>query len=157
MTDYSRQLAYIAKTEDAKELRQLVDRARALGAKPVEEAAFRKMVTLGIDHEAGSVEHDFWVTVNAFEADLKQERGKTVRLGRTRQKVARDGVVKTLADWAIKPPTDGFHMLLERDLPELLGEAIVMRHADRFEPDVVEAARARLIDAGVDMERVMRG
>lgn len=155
MTDYTKQLAFIAKATDAEELRRLVASAKRLNAKPVEEAAFRKLITLGIEHDTGSVEHDFWRTVNAFEADLKEERGKTVRLSRTRQKVAKDGVIKTLTDWALGHPTDGFNMLIERDMPELLGEAIVLRHADDFEPHVVEAARSRLSSAGVDIDRVM--
>src|SRR5690606_5982099 len=150
MTDYTRQLAFIEKTDNPEELRALIARAKHHEARPVEEAAFRKLIGLGIEHEAGTVEHDFWRTVNAFEADLKEERGRTVRLARTRQKVARDGVIKTLSDWALGPPTEGFRMLLERGMPELLGEAIILRHASAFEPSVVEAARARLIETGVD-------
>lgn len=155
MTDYSRQMAYIEKTEDAEELRRLISSAKRLDAGPVQDAAFRKLIALGIEYDPGSLEHDFWRTINAFEASLKEERGKTVRLSRTRQKVAKDGVPKTLADWALGGRTDGFEMLLERDMPELLGEAIVLRHAGRFQPDVVQAARDRLQSAGVDLERVM--
>ena len=156
MTDYTKQLSFIEKTTDAEELRGLIASAKRLGATQVREAAFRKLINLGIEHEVGSVEHDFWRTVNAFEADLKEERGKTVRLSRTRQKVAKDGVIKTLADWAENSPTDGFHMLLERDMPELLGEAIVLRHAEAFEPHIVAAAKARLTEANVDIDRVLK-
>jgi hypothetical protein len=42
-------------------------------------------------------------------------------------------------------------MLLERNMPELTGEAIVLRHARRFDTEVVAAARQRLEMAGVDM------
>ena len=156
MTDYQPQMAYIAKTDSADGLRQLMANARREGANSVEEAAFRKLIALGIEHPQGSIEHDFWRTVNAFEATLKDERGKTVRLSRTRQKVARAGVVQTLADWALGKPTDGFSMLLERDMPELLGESIVLRHEEQFSPEVVAAARSRLIDAGVDLDRVTK-
>jgi hypothetical protein len=47
--------------------------------------------------------------------------------------------------------TDGFAMLLERNMPELTGEAIVLRHAHRFGADVVAAARRRLQAAGIDV------
>ena len=53
-------------------------------------------------------------TIHAFEHILSEERGKTTRLARTRQKVARVGVVQTLQDWATSAKsTDGFTMLLE--------------------------------------------
>jgi hypothetical protein len=48
-------------------------------------------------------------------------------------------------------------MLLERNLPELTGEAIILRHAERFEPFVVEAARNRLVKAGVDIGKLPGG
>jgi hypothetical protein len=77
-------------------------------------------------------------------------------VSRTRQKVARVGVEKTLIDWALGGnETDGFKMLLERDMPELTGEAVVLRHASQFEPPVVSAARQRLVDAGVDIRAVV--
>lgn len=155
MTDYSRQMAFIEKSEDADELRRLVASARRLDAGPVHDAAFRKLITLGIEYGPGSLEHDFWRTVNAFEASLKEERGKTVRLSRTRQKVTRHGVSKTLADWALGSRTAGFEMLLERGMPELLGEAIVLRHADHFASNVVQAAQDRLVSVGIDLDRVM--
>jgi hypothetical protein len=100
----------------------------------------------------GTVEHDFWQTVHAFEYLLTEEREKTTRLSRTRQKVARVGVVQTLKDWALSgKETDGFRMLLDRGMPELTGEAIVLRHPGNFDPEVLAAARQRLSDAGVDM------
>jgi hypothetical protein len=98
------------------------------------------------------VEHDFWRTINAFEFALTEQRGKTTRLSRTRQKVARLGVLQTLNDWAfVKGETTGFSMLLEMQMPELTGEAIVLRHQDQFTPEVIAAARQRLVDAGVDI------
>lgn len=47
--------------------------------------------------------------------------------------------------------TDGFTMLLERSMPELTGEAIVLRHARRFGAEAVAAARRRLEAAGIDI------
>ena len=64
-------------------------------------------------------------------------------------------MVQTLIDWALDTKqTDGFRMLLERDMPELTGEAIVLRHPSRFEAAVAFAARARLEASGVDVAAV---
>jgi hypothetical protein len=58
-------------------------------------------------------------------------------------------VVQTLKDWAISDKeTDGFRMLLDRGMPELTGEAIVLRHPGSFEPQVLTAARRRLMRLG---------
>ena len=157
MSDHSRILAFIAQCDDAEKLRTLIKNARDRGGTEVADAAFRKLVSLVPSERPGTVEHDFWQMVNAFEHTLTEERGKTTRLTRTRQKVERVGVVQTLRDWAISErETDGFQMLLDRGMAELTGEAIVLRHAGRFEPEVVVAAERRLIDAGVAVSNLPR-
>ena len=40
-------------------------------------------------------------------------------------------------------------------MPELLGEAVVLRHPDEFGADVMVAARNRLKSSGVDIAKVM--
>ncbi|HWY61907.1 MAG TPA: hypothetical protein VNW15_08425 [Rhizomicrobium sp.] len=145
-------LEFVAKCEEPEKLKTLIVNARKEGANDLAEAAFRKLIALIPSEKPGTVEHDFWQTVHAFEYLLSDERQKTTRLSRTRQKVQRDGVVQTLKDWALsKKATDGFDMLLERNMAELTGEAIVLRHANEFSHDVVAAASKRLTDAGVDL------
>ena len=145
-------LAYVTACDDADKLKSLIVNANKLGNAIVAEAAFRKLIALVPGEQPGSVEHDFWQTVNAFEQTLTQERGKTTRLSRTRQKVGKVGVVQTLSDWALNGhDTEGFRMLLDRGMPELTGEAIALRHPGSFEPPVLEAARQRLVGAGVDL------
>ena len=51
-----------------------------------------------------------------------------------------------------KKSTDGFDMLLEREMPELTGEAIVLRHSEQFDNEIQNAARERLVQAGVDID-----
>ena len=95
------------------------------------------------------------MTIYAFEEVLRDERGKTVRLSRTRQKIGRVGVKQTLIDFATsKAPTDGFNMLIERGLPELTGEALVLKHSGAFDLGVQNAAKQRLEDAGVDITKL---
>ena len=148
-------LAFVERCEDSGSLESLIRNATKLGNTVVAEAAFRKRISLVPDERVGTVEHDFWQTVHAFEYSLSEERGKTTRLSRTRQKVARVGVVQTLRDWAAgAQETAGFKMLLERGMPEFTGEAITLRHPEHFEPQTLEAARRRLTVAGVDLDRL---
>jgi len=148
-------LAFVGRCEDPQGLESLIRNATKLGNTVVAEAAFRKRISLVPAERPGTVEHDFWQTVHAFEYSLSEERGKTTRLSRTRQKVAQVGVVQTLRDWAAgAQETAGFKMLLERGMPEFTGEAITLRHPEHFEPKTLEAARRRLTTAGVDVDRL---
>jgi hypothetical protein len=149
--DHSKILVAIEKIDDPARLRQMMVNADKQGVKPVYDAAFRRLVEMLPEAEPGTIEHDFWQTIHAFEQILREERGKTVLLSRTRQKLKRVGVMQTLADFATATAaTQGFEMLIARNLPELTGEAIVLRHSSRFAPNVVAGARARLEGAGVD-------
>jgi hypothetical protein len=150
MPDYSKILSVIATSTDADQLRNFQTNAQAKGVTVIAEAAFNRLLVILSDQPPGTVEADFWTMIHAFEEVLRNERGRTVRMTRTRQKVARVGVVQTLIDFATsKTPTDGFDALIARGLYGLTGEALVLKHAALFEPDVLAAARARLEAAGV--------
>lgn len=152
MTDEEKMIALVSQCQDSEQLRNIRKNALKRGADKLADVAFRRLVSLAPAEAPGSVEHDFWQTIHAFELILTEERGKATRLSRTRQKVARVGVVQTLRDWATSSKeTDGFQMLLARGMPELTGEAIVMRHGQHFGGPVVSAARARLEKAGVSL------
>lgn len=156
MSDHAKILASIAGSTDADQLRRFRENAQRMGVTAVADAAFRRLIEVLPDQEPGSIEHDFWMTIHAFEEVLRDERGKTVRLSRTRQKIGRVGVKQTLIDFATsKAPTDGFNMLIERGLPELTGEALVLRHSESFDPEAQSAARQRLEDAGVDITKLL--
>jgi hypothetical protein len=110
MADHKKVLASIAVATDPAKLRTLRENAQRLGVPEVEEAAFRRLVEILPEEAPGSIEHDFWKTIHAFEEILRDERGKTVRLSRTRQKIDRVGVMQTLIDFAVsKAQTDGFN------------------------------------------------
>ncbi|MGR9398101.1 hypothetical protein ACU8OL_34815 (plasmid) [Rhizobium leguminosarum] len=152
MSDVAKILGLIENCNDPERLRSWITNAREKGEQQVADAAFRKLVSVLPKEKPGTVEFDFWQTIHAFEHVLSEERGKTTRLARTRQKVARVGEIQTLQDWAMSAKsTDGFTMLLERNMPELTGEAIVLRHARRFSAEVVAAARRRLEAAGIEI------
>lgn len=156
MVDQSKILAFIAQCQDPNKLKSLIKNARDRGHTALADAAFRKLISLVPSERPGTVEYDFWQTVIAFEYVLTEERERTTRLSRTRQKVARVGVVQTLTDWALSDKeTDGFRMLLERGMPELTGEAIVLRHPDTFDQQARIAAGRRLAAAGVDVSTLV--
>ena len=157
MPDFSKVLAVIEQSTDPEALRTIIKNAQIHNQHSIGLAAFRKLISIVPSERPGTVEHDFWQTVNAFEYVRTTENGKTTRLSRTRQKIKRVAVTQTFKDWALSDKeTDGFRMLLDRGMPEYTGEAIVLRHAERFAPDVVEAARLRLTKAGVDVDALPR-
>ena len=128
--------------------------ARLRGANDVYDAAFRRLVRVQPSAQVGTVAHDVWRTIYAFEELLKEERGRTVRLSRTRQKIQRDGEVKTVMDLTLKAePSEGFHMLKDRGILELSFEALVVARAEHFPSNVVDAARVRLEGYGIDLQR----
>lgn len=148
---HEKMILLIADCSDPEKLRSWIRNARDKNEPAVAEAAFRQLIAVLPKEKPGTIEYDFWQTIHAFEHVLSDERGKTTRLSRTRQKVARVGEIQTLKDWALSAKsTGGFAMLLERNMPELTGEAIVLRHAAHFSADVVAAARHRLAQAEVD-------
>ena len=148
-------LENIANCDDPAKLRRYMKNARAQEVDDVYDAACQRLIFVHPSADVGTVAHDVWRTIHAFEELLRQERGKTIRLSRTRQAIVREGEVRTVIDLVLKRnASEGFRMPRERDLLELSFEAIVVPRAGHFPNDVVDRARARLENAGVDFDRV---
>lgn len=145
-----RSLDYIASCGDPEKLRQLAANAHTQGNEAVREAARRRLYQVLPSERPGTVEYDVWQSIHALEDTLTHERGKTVRLNRTRQKIKRDKEIQTVADLVLKRASEGFHMLVERNLPELTFEAVAIRHPEAFDQRVREAAAARLRQIGYE-------
>lgn len=143
-----RALERIAKCTDPKQLRQMSLNAHRKGENEVRRAAQRRLYEVLPSEQPGTLEYDVWQSIYALEGELSDERGKTTRLSRTRQKIARDGEQRTVADLVLRKVSDGFRMLIDRDLPELTFEAVALKHADRFDAQVLAAAEHRLRDTG---------
>jgi hypothetical protein len=144
-----RELDHIARCNDPSKLRTIAKHARAQGNADVEKAASLRLYSVIPAEKPGTLEHDVWQSIHALEHSLSNERGKTTRLGRTRNSIAQLGEVETLSRLILKAKaSEGFGMLVERGMPERTFEAVALRHADRFEEKVLEAAKARLLGAG---------
>ena len=149
-------IARIETQDDPAKLRSQIDNARRQGSAAVERAAFLRLCLIQPEATPGTVEHDVWRSIHALEEMLREERGKTVRLSRTRQKIARDGEAKTVSDLTMKPePSQGFVDLIEHRHPELTFEAVVLRHPKTFPADIQSAAKRRLQTAGLDPDVFM--
>ena len=149
----ARILDHIERCDDPAKLRRFMKNAQQRGAADVYNAAFQRLITVQPSAQVGTIAHDVWRTIYAFEELLKEERGKTVRLSRTRQKIQGDGEVKTAMDLTLKrTPSDGFRMLKDRGILELSFEALVVARAEHFPSNVVDAARSRLETEGMDIQ-----
>lgn len=149
MTREQKLIQIIETCSDLAKLQNWINNALREGATEVADAARRRMIEVealsNIDSSSDPLVLDFWKSITALEQALTAERGKTIRLSRTRQKIARVGVQKTLADLAIQSaPSEGFALLKDRNMLDLSAEAVVLRFADQFDEIVLQAARARL-------------
>jgi len=146
-------LKYIETCLDAPSLKRMIKNAQTMGEDGVERAAELRLFEILPAAKPGTLEHDVWKSIHALESSLTSERHRTTLLNRTRPKIAREGEAATVAELVLKKKaSEGFHMLLERNMADLTFEAVALRHPDDFEQEVLDAARARLLGAGYDFD-----
>lgn len=149
MTKHAKLIALISVCTDIGKLQNWVRNAEREGVPEIADTARRRIIEVEAlkskDSSNDPMVLDFWKSIFALEFALSEERGKTTRLNRTRQKIARVGVLQTLADLARQPTaSEGYVLLRERGMLDMSAEAVVLRFPDRFGPDVLIAARRRL-------------
>lgn len=145
-----RAMKMIETCSDPAKLRTVIQNARKQGSEEVVRAATLRLYEILPSEAPGTLEHDVWRSIHALEGTLTEERGRTTRLGRTRPKIGRVGEQETVRDLILADkPSEGFHMLVDRDLSHLTFEAVALRHQDRFEDHVLDAAVRRLNSVGV--------
>jgi hypothetical protein len=149
-TDVAKALERVSLSTNPKELTIIAKNAARLGLAEVKRAAERRLFAVLPSADPTTLEYSVWQSIHALEATLTEERGRTTRLSRTRQKIMRDGEHKTVADLVRGTMSEGFTMLIERGMPDLTFEAVALKHAADFEADVLEAAKRRLSAAGVN-------
>ncbi len=136
--------AKIEQMADRDALRNLMETAKRLERDDIYWLAFKRLCSLeGMAYD-DPLERDFYDVLNAYEELLTEKHGRTTKASRTRQKLTNKGVEQCLIDWALGDSTDGFRLLVEKGLPELTAEYLVVKHATRFPEVAVEAARERL-------------
>jgi hypothetical protein len=136
---------------DRDKLRNWMKNAKRLGRDDVYRTALRQLCKIEGRDIDDPLDAEFAIVMRALEEALTEEAGKTKRLNRTRQKLDRVGVRKTLSDLALKTqPSLGFVKLVEFNMADMSAEALILKYRDQFEPHVVEAARKRLNEHGID-------
>lgn len=136
---------------DRDKLRNWMKNAKRLGRDDVYRTALRQLCKIEGRDIDDPLDAEFAIVMRALEEALTEEAGKTKRLNRTRQKLDRVGVRKTLGDLALKTqPSLGFVKLVEFNMADVSAEALILKYRDQFEPHVVEAARKRLTEHGID-------
>ena len=136
--------AKIEQMADRDALRNLMENAKRLERDDIYWLAFKRLCSLeGMAYD-DPLERDFYDVLNAYEELLTEKHGRTTKASRTRQKLKNKGVEQCLIDWALGDSTDGFRLLVEKGLPELTAEYLVVKHATRFPEAAVKAARERL-------------
>jgi len=130
---------------DKTRLRTLMENARRLKRDDVYRLALRQLCRAEGRNIEDPLEAQFEIVMRALEEALTEQSGRTKRLNRTRQKLSRSGVHKTLSDLALSPkPSIGFIKLVEFNMADMSAEALVLKFRKRFVPEVVSAAQRRL-------------
>jgi hypothetical protein len=138
-------LSQISACGDPKLLRQWIKNGTAQENSAVVMTARKRLYQVLPSAEPGTLEHDIWASIHALEELESAERGKTIRLQRTRNLIADVGEQECVERLLLKTtPSSGYDMLLRHELPELLFEAVALRHRDRFSEAALANARARL-------------
>ena len=149
-------LERIPEMDDPKKLQNLIENAKRYGHKVVKRAAFARYCDVMANSKAkeGTVKHDVWRSIYAIERHRKM-LGRSHLMSRTRPKIDMIGETATVTDIVKKKyPSDVFFEVLEMGMghPELLFEAVVLRHRDKFDADTRAIARNRLVEHEIDPE-----
>jgi hypothetical protein len=137
---------------DRDKLRHWMNNAKRLGRHDVYQIALRQLCKVEGRNIDDPLESEFATVMRALEEALTEQAGRTKRLNRTRQKLDRVGVRRTLADLALKPtPSLGFLKLVEFNMADMSAEALILKYRDQFEQHVVDAASKRLKDHGIEL------
>ena len=141
-------MEFVAKCDDPAQLRTIAANAEEKGVIELTDAAKRRLFAVLPSEQPGTLEYEVWRSIFALEEALKEERGKTILLARTRQKIKKEGEHKCVEDLVMGKESEGFKMLKERDMLDLAFEAVALRFSEGFNDQVLAAAKERLIEAG---------
>jgi len=135
----------ISEYTDIAQVQQIMRNAKRIGREDVYWEAFKRVCELeGLNHD-DPLHRDFYSTLKAYEELLTEKNERTTKANRTRQKLARLGVVQCLEDWATNTrPVNCTKLLVENGLVQLTGEFLVLKYSDQFSDKAVKSANRRL-------------
>ena len=93
------------------------------------------------------VESEAIRAVYAYEAVLAAQSGKKIRASNTWKNIKDHGIIEAVAR-AVKrkPEANGLSILAKMDMLDYAFESVVKRHPDKFKPETVAQAKARLAE-----------
>jgi hypothetical protein len=145
----------VSKLKSVDECRRVMARALARKEIDIYQAVFRRsceLVANENDDPSDPMVREFFITLAAYEQLLTEKNGRTTAAARTRQKIKNKGVKQSLIDWTRqKAETSGFRWLTEKGLPDHTAEYIVVKYSSKFPGDVIELAKARLLEHGIKL------
>ena len=144
----SKMLESVVRCDVPDKLRQVAKNAEERGEPALAIAASMRLYEVLPAERRVAIEHAVWQSIYALEVIHNQERGKTIPLSGTRQKIARYGEVNCVDDLVCGPPSDGFQVLLDRNMIDLSFVAVALKFPDKFSEPALDAAPGRLQAVG---------
>jgi hypothetical protein len=159
LTNNSNALANVEKCKTPRELKNIIENAQAqiaagkdiANAQKVYEAAVGRYWEMSAaKHESGAaVDRALWTALHAYEYLKGQEKGKTSRATYLRRKISQTDIVTAVSGSVLKGgKTTGLQALREMGRLDASFEAVVVKYADSFAPEVVAAAKRTLAELG---------
>ena len=135
----------ISSYTDPEHLRTLMQNAKRMGREDIWRQAFDQLCSLEGATQTEPLDRAFYSTLAAYEQLLTQKNRRATRASRTRLKLKGKGVVACLEDWAkSKEAPESFELLVANGMVEMTGEQLVLTYPDKFSPEAVAGATARM-------------
>lgn len=154
VSKFKEPLKPVEEETDIDKIRNVLVNSKRHGDVAYENRAKRRLWEL---HRIGDTELDrrFGEILAAYESFLSERNQRNTKASRTWQKIRKHGVKKALVDWATsKTEHAGFKDLVSQGNWDMTAEYLVVTMSSEFDSAVVEAARQRLLDAGVEPDKL---
>jgi hypothetical protein len=133
--------------------KRVIERAVSAGDKDLEMRVLSRLAEIGGGGHSDPLVTAFFSTLAVYEQTLPKGRANYVRRKLTKLGGGAKAVEQILADWCLdQGMSTGFQHLVDKGLKDQVGEYIVgINFPDRFPPEVVRAARQKLIQQRIVM------
>jgi hypothetical protein len=157
MTNNANALAYVEKCKTLSALKNIITNAKADLAAGKDVATAQKVYDAAVGrywemsaakHESGAaVDRALWTALHAYEYLKGQEKGKTSRATYLRRKISQTDIVTAVSGSVLKgSKTTGLQALREIGRLDASFEAVVIKYAEAFAPEVLAAAKRTLAE-----------